>query len=114
MIFNKYLKQFKINKWLKVFIFFIAASILMTLIEFSGGMLIEKIFHIVYWDYTNLRFNYGYYISLETSLGWGAFATAVNYLVTPWLNNFAKKIPWYVTILILILFITDIFITAFY
>ena len=108
---NKYIKN---NNWLKVFLFFIGATIFMTLIEFSGGMLIEMFFHVVYWDYTNLALNYGYYISLETSLGWGLFATFVNYLLTPFLSIFAKKIPWYVTILFITLFLVDIFITAFY
>ena len=108
ILFYKFLRRYKLNKWLEIFIFFIGATILMTLIEFSGGMLIEKIFHVVYWDYTNLKFNYGYYISLETSLGWGAFATFVNYLVSPWLNKFAKKIPNYISIILVLLFIIDI------
>lgn len=108
MIFNRFLNQYKLNKWLKVFIFFIGATILMTLIEFSGGMLIEKIFHVVYWDYTNLKFNYGNYIALETALGWGVFATLVNYLLTPLLDKLAKKIPNYVTIILVLLFIIDI------
>lgn len=114
MIFNKFLNQYKINKWLKVLIFFIGATILMTLVEFSGGMLIEKIFHVVYWDYTKLSTNFGYYISLWTSLGWGLFATIVNYLFMPFLNRFAKKIPWYVTIFFIVLFVVDIIMTALY
>ncbi|MBE6154635.1 MAG: hypothetical protein E7163_03595 [Firmicutes bacterium] len=108
LLLNKFLNQSNLKKWLKILLFFIGATILMTIIEYSGGMLIEKMFHIVYWDYTNLKFNYGYYISLETSLGWGLFATFVNYLLTPALDNLANKIPWYITILFIILFITDI------
>jgi len=114
MFFYKFLKQYKLNKWLEVFLFFIGATVLMTLIEFSGGMLIEKLFHVVYWDYTNLKFNYGFYISLETSLGWGIFATLVNYFLTPVIEKFEKKIPWYVTILFVVFFSVDIIFTGYF
>lgn len=111
MAFYKFLKQYKLNKWVEVIIFYICVTIFMTLIEFSGGMLIEKLFHVVYWDYTNLKFNYGHYIALEISLLWGLFATVVNYLVTPIINKFAKKIPIYITIVFIVLFIIDIIMT---
>lgn len=114
MVFNKFLKQFKLNKVIEIIVFYFGACIFMTLIEFSGGMLIEKIFHRVYWDYTNMAFNYGKYICLEVSLVWGLLATLVNYLVRDRLEKLAKKIPNYVTILLVLLFIIDIIVTAIY
>ena len=111
MILNKLLKSKKIPKWLEIVLFYIGACIIMTLIEFTGGMLIEKIFHIVYWDYTNMAHNYGNYICLEISLFWGLFATLVNYLLTPLINKLEKKIPWYMTCIFIILFIIDIIAT---
>lgn len=108
MILNRFLRQYKLPKWLEIVIFYIVTCIIMTLIEFSGGMLIEKIFHVVYWDYTNMTYNYGHYICLEVSLFWGLFATLVNYLLTPILKKFAEKIPWYITIIFIVLFIIDI------
>ena len=83
----------------------------MTIVEFSGGMLIETIFHRTYWDYTNMRFNYGKYICLEVSLLWGLLATAINYFVLPWVNNVVKKIPFWVSIVFIVLFILDIVFT---
>lgn len=112
MFLNRFLKRFNIPKWLEVVIFYIVTCIIMTLIEFTGGMLIEKIFHVVYWDYTNMKFNYGHYICLEVSLFWGLFATLVNYKLTPLIENFEKKIPLYVTIILVILFIIDIIVTS--
>lgn len=112
MAFYKFLKQYKLKKWLEVIIFYIVVTIFMVLIEFSGGMLIEKIFHVVYWDYTNLKFNYGHYIALEISLLWGVFATFINYFVTPITSKLAKKIPIPITIIVIILFIVDIVMTA--
>ena len=87
---------------------FVGITILMTLVEFSGGMLIETIFHRTYWDYTNMRFNYGKYICLEVSLLWGLLATAINYFVLPWVNKFIQKIPKLVSFLFVFLFILDI------
>lgn len=108
MALNRFLRQYKLQKWMEIVLFYIGATIIMTLIEFSGGMLIEKLFHLVYWDYTNMTYHYGYYICLEASLFWGLFATLVNYLVTPFIMKFAKKIPKFITITVVLLFIIDI------
>ncbi len=109
MIINKILKKFKLDKWAEIFIFYILATIVMTFIEFSGGFLIEKLFHRVFWDYTNLKFNIGHYIALEISFCWGFFATLVNYILVPWLDKLAHKIPKFVTCLLVIFFVIDIF-----
>ncbi len=111
MIINKILKKFKLDKWAEIFLFYICATVIMTLIEFTGGMLIEILFHRVFWDYTNLKFNIGHYIALEISFCWGFFATIVNYLLRPLLEKFAKKIPKFVTILLVIFFVIDIFVS---
>ncbi len=108
MFLDKKLKNLKLDKWLEIFLFYIGSTIIMTMIEFSGGMLIEKLFHRVYWDYTNLKFNFGHYIALEVSLGWGLFATIVNYLLRPLIDKFIKKIPKFVTIILMIFFILDV------
>ncbi len=105
---NRFLKQYHLNKWLEVSLFYVCVTIFMTIVEFSGGMLIENIFHRVYWDYTNMRFNYGKYICLEVSLLWGLLATLINYFVMPLLIVFVKKIPKWVSCIFIILFIVDI------
>ena len=58
-----------------------------------------------------MRFNYGKYICLEVSLLWGLLATAINYFVLPWVNNVVKKIPFWVSIIFIVLFILDIVFT---
>ena len=67
MIIDKILKKLKLDKWLEIALFYVCATIGMTLIELSGGLLIEKLFHRVFWDYTNLKYNIGHYIALEIS-----------------------------------------------
>ncbi len=111
VVVNKFLNQYRLKKVKEIILFYLIVTILMTLVEFSGGMLIENIFHRVYWDYTNMRFNYGKYICLEVSLVWGLMATLINYLVLPLINKFEKKIPWFITIIFVILFIIDIVFT---
>ena len=83
---NKILKKFKLKKWLEVIIYYFLATIIMTIIEFSGGVIIHTLMHRIYWDYTNLKLNIGHYISIEVSLLWGLFATIVNYLIKPKLD----------------------------
>jgi len=111
VIVYKFLQQFHLKKWKEVVLFYIIITIVMTLVEFSGGMLIETIFHRTYWDYTNMRFNYGKYICLEVSLAWGLLATFITYLVLPFINKIEKKIPWFVSVGLIILFIVDIIFT---
>mgnify|MGYP001858612768 FL=1 len=108
---NKFLKQYHLKKWKEVLLFYIGITILMTLVEFGGGMLIESIFHRTYWDYTNMRFNYGKYICLEVSLLWGVLATMINYFAITWIDKFVKKIPILVSIGFILLFILDIVFT---
>lgn len=112
MFLDRFLKNKNFNKWLKIILFFLVASVLMTTLEFAGGIIIEKLFHKVYWDYTNMKFNMGRYICLEVALFWGAFATLVNYLVLPHIKKLAKKIPVLITLIIIGLFIVDIVMTV--
>ena len=111
VIVYKFLQQFHLKKWKEVVLFYIIITVVMTLVEFSGGMLIETIFFLSYWDYTNMRFNYGKYICLEVSLAWGLLATFITYLVLPFINKIEKKIPWFVSVGLIILFILDIVFT---
>ena len=112
VVLNKFLSQYHLKNWKEVILFYIGITIFMTLVEFGGGMLIEHLFHRSYWDYTNMKFNYGKYICLEVSLAWGVLATLINYLVLPWINKFEKKIPLFVSIIFIILFIVDILFTV--
>ena len=111
VIVYKFLQQFHLKKWKEVVLFYIIITIVMTLVEFSGGMLIETIFHRTYWNYTNMRFNYGKYICLEVSLAWGLLSTLITYLVLPFINKLEKKIPWFVGVGLIILFVMDIIFT---
>ena len=71
------------------------------------GILIEKIFHVVFWDYTKLKFNFGKYISLETSLCWMIGSILVIYVLQPLIVKFIFYIPNYISFILIFLMIID-------
>lgn len=109
LIFNR----LKLNRPLKIIILFIIVTLILTILELAGGHLTEFIFHKSFWDYTDLKFNFGKYIALEISLVWGTACLIFLYIVKPLTDKFVKKIPKFVSIILLILIIVD-FIFSFF
>ncbi len=89
-----------------VIVFFILVAVL-TLLEWLGGVLIERIFGIVFWDYSQLPFHIGHYISLEISFLWGFLSLLLIYVIKPVIDPIVKGIPSFVTILFLFLLLID-------
>jgi len=52
-------------------VLFFACAILCTTFELAVGLLMEKLFHSTWWDYSNKKFNFKGYICLGVSLFWG-------------------------------------------
>ena len=90
---------------------FILSMILLTLIEYIGGILIEYLFHKQLWSYTNLKFNIGRYIAIEIAFIWGLCSIFYIYIIKPITDKISKKIPKYITITLLVFFIIDLIIT---
>ena len=103
LIFN----NLKIKRWQKIILLFISVTVILTIIELVGGYLTEFIFHKSFWDYTDMKYNFGKYISLEVSLVWGTACLIFLYIVKPLTDKFIKKIPKFISIILLILIITD-------
>ncbi len=81
-----------------------------TILELIGGILIECIFDKVFWSYKSLKFNYGHYISLETSIIWTILGIIIYYLKDK-LFKFIHKIPNIIVYIFLIVFSLDIIYT---
>ena len=107
----KFINKTKLNNIKKIISIFLLSMLLLTLIELIGGYLIEFLFHKKLWNYTNLRFNIGRYIALEISIIWGLCSLFYLYLIKPITDKLIKKIPRYITISILVLFIIDLIVT---
>ena len=49
-------------------VIFIAGTIFLTLWEYIVGVILEKIFHTKYWDYSHLKYNFQGRICLKNSI----------------------------------------------
>lgn len=96
------------NKFLKIPLQFLLYGLVLTILEFLGGFLIEKIFNKVYWNYNFFKFNLGKYISLESSLLWATLSIIILYLIHPIYKKLEKYIPKFVTICLSIFFIVNL------
>lgn len=107
LVFNR----IKVNRLSKICILFLMSTILLTVLELIGGNIIEIISGKVFWDYSDLKYNFGHYIALEISLIWGVMSLVVIYLLKPLLDKIIKKIPKQLTYLVLLVFLIDLVIS---
>ncbi len=114
---SKYLfKHLHMNRFLETLIMFFVCALILSVTELVGGLLIERVFGVVFWSYENQRFNLGPYISLEMAFVWGVSSVLFVYLIHPLLNKIIKKIPVWLTLILTFLFVIDFtltFITGF-
>ena len=109
LVISKYLfLHLHMPRWIETLISFFILVIILTLLEFIGGILIENIFGIVFWDYSKFKFNIGKYISLEISFLWGILSIFIIYIVHPHLDKLINKIPRFITFIAMILLIIDL------
>ncbi len=99
-------------RWRETIIVFFMLVAILTVLEFLGGILIEKFFGIVFWDYSSLPFHIGHYISLEISFLWGFLSILLIYVIKPIIDPMLKEFPPILTILFIILLILDIIFTT--
>ena len=106
---DKYLK--KKNKYLKVIIYFLFFTFILTLIEYLGGNILNYIFDIDMWDYSYKKFHFGKYICLSNAIIWGLLGTLNIYFIYPKLKKFLMKIPNIYSYIILGVILIDTLIT---
>lgn len=98
-----------------VAIFFIG-MILTTAIELVGGWALFKIYHIRWWDYSNMKFNLGGYICPQFSLLWGLGSVIMVKVVHPALAKASSPLPMKVLVpaeaAVLALFVVDLIVSA--
>lgn len=54
-----------------IFLTYIAGCIGATILELVTGIVMESLFKVRYWDYSNQRFNYKGHICLSSTIAWG-------------------------------------------
>lgn len=96
------------SKMVEAITIFLVGAVLLSLIEWIGGVLIETLFGYVFWDYSNLHFHIGHYIAWEMSLVWGIGSLFLIFVLKPKLDLLIKKIPKWVSYIFLCLFFIDV------
>lgn len=83
------------------FFLFLAGAILASILEFTTGALLEKLFHRKWWDYSNIKWNYAGYVCLPFSLIWGGSAVVLNIFLNPLLVKLLGILPKFLMVIIL-------------
>ena len=95
---------------------FFVGMVLTTAIELVGGWALFKIYHIRWWDYSNMKFNIGGYICPQFSLLWGLGSVIMVKLVHPALAKASSPLPLNVLVPIeaatLAFFVVDLIVSA--
>lgn len=71
-----------------VFLVYIAGCLGATVLEYVTGVVMEALFKVRYWDYSEQKFNFQGHICLGSSLAWG-FLTI---FMTEWLHKPVEKV----------------------
>lgn len=95
---------------------YITSTILVTFLEWLTGLVLEKLFHHRWWDYSQMPLNIGGYVCLLFSLIWGVVCVAIVKLVHPLLYDLMMFVPHWLGVSLLVVFsallLADIYVTA--
>ncbi len=108
---NKYIDKVKLNKIAKALLLFILCSFVLSIIETIGGYFIEIVYGRIFWNYSSHTYPIGKYTSLKMMGLWGIASLFLIYVLLPLTKKLFDKIPKYVTIIFIILFIIDLIYT---
>lgn len=81
------------NPWL-IFLFGMLAA---TVLEYITGAVMEKMFHVRYWDYSRQKLNLNGYICVSSSLCWGVFSVLLVRAVHIPVERAVLDIPLFIT-----------------
>lgn len=91
---------------------FLGSFVLTTALEYGTGQVLEKLFHLKWWDYSGRKCNVRGYICLEFSILWGIAGTVIMKVVHPLLYGLVSLLPtwlaWTLDIVFLILLAADL------
>lgn len=112
LLLSKYLfLELHMPRFIETIICFFAITGILTFLEWLGGITIETIFGITFWDYSNHKYHLGKYVSPLMGIVWGFASIIMIYLIKPLTDKIINKIPSWVIAPIGILFIIDVIFT---
>lgn len=68
-----------------------------TVLEYVTGAVMERLFHVKYWDYSNQKLNVNGYICVSSSLCWGVFSVLLIKVIHVPIEQFVLKLPMLVS-----------------
>lgn len=71
----------------------LAGMVMATVLEYITGAVMEAMFRVRYWDYSNDFLNLNGYVCLKSTLCWGAMTLLVVYWVHPPIMAFVEGLP---------------------
>lgn len=85
-----------------IWLLFLGGMVICSAVELFGGWILDKIFHMRWWDYSDEKFNIGGYVCLAFSFMWGmAVVFAVKFVHHP-IMAVVKKIPFQIQVIIVV------------
>ena len=76
-----------------IFLVYIAGCIGATVLEYVTGVVMEALFKVRYWDYSNQPFNFQGHICLGSSLAWGFLTIAMTELIHKPVERLVLSVP---------------------
>lgn len=108
-VLDKYfLMKLRIKPFWKLVITFISSVIILSLVEYLGGIILYYLFNTRLWDYSNKFCHLGKYVCLELSITWGIMGSIYLYLVKRYIAPLIKKIPKSISYIFLLIQVIDI------
>lgn len=71
---------------------FVLSIVICSILEYMTSLILEKIFKVRWWDYSNKKFNINGRICLETMLPFGIMGTLMCYYINPFFNHILKSL----------------------
>lgn len=106
-----FLKTYENDPW----VLFIMAALICTTVEYITSLVMEKIFKVRWWDYSNFSFNLNGRVCLTNSVLFGALGLFLMYVLNPFMVSRFSVIPnnifIMVSVFILIIFVSDVIVS---
>lgn len=95
-----------------IFLTYVSGMLAATLLEYITGVVMEALFKVRYWDYSDKKFNFQGHIWLAASLLWGVFTVLLVYFIQYPMDklvcSISNKVLRTVVDVVAILFIVDL------
>ena len=95
---------------------FFASMVAATVFEYIVGVVMERLFKIKYWDYSEHRFQFRGYICLQSSVCWGVMGLLLTWVIHPPVEALVVGLPFVLLLVLDVLlsaaFVSDVVVSV--